>query len=45
MNRFFNYIKDEAYEKYLFYFIRDEKYIPDFIKKEKRYAKYIEETS
>lgn len=45
INKFFNYIKDEAYEKYLFYFVRDEKYIPDFIKKEKRYAKYIEETS
>ena len=45
IKKFFNYIKDEAYEKYLFYFVRDEKYVPDFIKKEKRYAKYIEETS
>ena len=45
IKKFFNYIKDEEYEKYLFYFVRDEKYVPDFIKKEKRYAKYIEETS
>ena len=45
IKKFFNYIKDEAYEKYLFYFVRDGKYVPDFIKKEKRYAKYIEESS
>jgi hypothetical protein len=42
IKKFFTYIKEEEYEKYLFYFVRDGKYIPDFIKKEKRYAKYIE---
>ena len=42
IQKFFTYIKEEAYEKYLFYFVRDSKYTPDFIKKEKRYAKYIE---
>lgn len=43
IKKFFTYIKEEEYEKYfLFYFIRDRKYVPDFIKKEKRYAKYIE---
>lgn len=45
IKKFFTYIKEEAYEKYLFYFVRDGKYVPDFIKKEKRYAKYIEEAS
>ena len=45
IQKFFTYIKEEAYEKYLFYFVRDGKYVPDFIKKEKRYAKYIEEAS
>ena len=43
--KFFTYIKEETYEKYLFYFVRDGKYVPDFIKKEKRYAKYIEKAS
>lgn len=43
IKKFFTYIKEEEYEKYyLFYFVRDRKYVPDFIKKEKRYAKYIE---
>lgn len=42
IQKFFTYIKEEAYEKYLFYFVRDRKYVPDFIKKEKRYTKYIE---
>lgn len=45
IQKFFTYIKEEAYEKYLFYFVRDGKYVPDFIKKEKRYAKYIEKAS
>ena len=45
IKKFFTYIKEEAYEKYLFYFVRDREYMPDFIKKEKRYAKYIEEAS
>lgn len=42
IKKFFTYIKEEEYKKYLFYFIRDGKYVPDFIKKEKRYTKYIE---
>lgn len=43
IKKFFTYIKVEEYETYfLFYFVRDGKYVPDFIKKEKRYAKYIE---
>ena len=43
---FFDYIKKYEYERYfLFYFDRDGKFVPDFIKKEKRYAKYIEEAS
>lgn len=42
IKNFFTYIKEKEYEKYLFYFVRDGKYVPDFIKKEKRYAKYIE---
>lgn len=42
IKKFFTYIKEEEYEKYyLFYFVRDGKYVPDFIKKEKRYAKYL----
>ena len=46
IKEFFIYIKEEEYEKYfLFYFVSDREYIPDFIKKEKRYAKYIEEVS
>lgn len=46
IKEFFDYIRENEYEHYfLFYFVRDGKYIPDFIKKEKRYAKYIEETS
>ena len=45
VKKFFTYIKEEEYEKYLFYFVRDREYIPDFIKKENRYAKYIEEAS
>lgn len=42
IKNFFTYIKEKEFEKYLFYFVRDGKYVPDFIKKEKRYAKYIE---
>lgn len=43
IKKFFTYIKEEEYERYyLFYFVRDGKYVPDFIKKEKRYTKYIE---
>lgn len=43
IKEFFNYIRENEYEHYfLFYFVRDGKYVPDFIKKEKRYAKYIE---
>lgn len=42
IKNFFTYIKEKEYEKYLFYFVRDGKYVPDFIKKEKRYAKYTE---
>ena len=46
IKKFFTYIKEEEYERYfLFYFVRDGKFVPDFIKKEKRYAKYIEEAS
>lgn len=46
IKEFFNYIRENEYEHYfLFYFVRDGKYVPDFIKKEKRYAKYIEEAS
>ena len=41
IKKFFTYIKEEEYEKYLFYFVRDGKYVPNFIKKEKRYAKYL----
>lgn len=43
IKEFFNYIRENEYDHYfLFYFVRDGKYVPDFIKKEKRYAKYIE---
>ena len=46
IKEFFDYIKEHEYEHYfLFYFVRDREYVPDFIKKEKRYAKYIEEAS
>ena len=46
IKEFFDYIKEHEYEHYfLFYFVRDGKYVPDFIKKEKRYTKYIEEAS
>ena len=46
IKEFFNYIRENEYEHYfLFYFVRDGKYVPDFIKKEKRYAKYIEKAS
>lgn len=42
IKEFFDYIRENEYEHYfLFYFVRDGKYVPDFIKKEKRYAKYI----
>lgn len=43
IKEFFNYIRENEYDHYfLFYFVRDGKYVPDFIKKEKRYTKYIE---
>jgi len=46
IRKFFTYIKEEEYEfYYLHYFIIPHDYTPDFIKKEKRYAKYIEEAS
>lgn len=46
IKEFFDYIKEHEYEHYfLFYFVRDREYTPDFIKKEKRYSKYIEEAS
>lgn len=46
IKEFFDYIRENEYEHYfLFYFVKDGKYVPDFIKKEKRYAKYIEEAS
>ena len=46
IKKFFTYIKEEEYEfYYLHYFIIAHEYTPDFIKKEKRYAKYIEEAS
>ncbi len=46
IKEFFDYIRKNEYEHYyLFYFVRDGKYVPEFIKKEKQYAKYIEEAS
>ena len=48
IKEFFDYIRENEYELYYYYlcyFVRDEEYIPDFVKKEKRYAKYIEEAS
>ena len=46
IKEFFDYIRENEYDHYfLFYFVRDGKYTPDFIKKEKRYAKYIGEAS
>lgn len=46
IKEFFDYIRENEYEHYyLFYFVRDGKFVPDFIKKEKQYTKYIEETS
>ena len=46
IKEFFDYIKKHEYDfYYLEYFIRDGEIVPDFIKKEKRYAKYIEEAS
>ena len=46
IKKFFTYIKEEEYEfYYLHYFVIEHEYTPDFIKKEKRYAKYIEGAS
>lgn len=46
IKEFFDYIKEHEYEHYfLYYFVSDGKYTPDFIKKEKRYEKYINEAS